>query len=139
MQTGIFFGIRVALAPPRTAASVRRLAGCGASYVEVMVGKLRARVARAADARGTWITFSLLLASTLLGGCNQSTTTGDAATQPTATAQPGSAAAQTQAPAAATQTAPESTQATSPGTQAAAPPPAAKSVDISWSAPTTNT
>jgi predicted small secreted protein len=125
MRREKYFGTRIALLPLRTVVPARRLAGCGASYVEVMVGKLRAQIARAASARGTWITCSLLLASTLLGGCNHATTSG-AGAQPTATAQPASV----------------STQTASPATQTSTPGPvvkAAKSVEVSWSAPTANT
>jgi hypothetical protein len=121
MRREKYFGTRIALLPLRTVVPARRLAGCGASYVEVMVGKLRAQIARAASARGTWITCSLLLASTLLGGCNHAATTSGAA------AQPGSAIAQT-APATQTQT-------PTPGPVVKA----AKSVEVSWSAPTANT
>lgn len=91
------------------------------------MGKLRARVARVADARGTWITCSLLLASSLLGGCNHAATTSGATAQSTATA---------------TQTTSVSAQSTSPATQTSPPGPAAKttsSVEVSWSAPTLNT
>lgn len=88
-----------------------------------MVGILRTRVGRAAAARGTWITCSLVLASTLLGGCNH-TGSGSAAAPPTATTQTGSVSTQ-----------PGSTQVStsSPATKAA------RSVEVSWSAPTTNT
>ena len=90
------------------------------------MGKLRARVARAAGTRGTWITCSLLLAGILLGGCNG--TSGSAA-QATAAAQPGGVAGAGGAAA----------QGASPGTQTSSPPPAGKSIQVSWSAPTTNT
>jgi hypothetical protein len=111
-----------------TVAPARRLAGCGAGYVEVMVGKLRARVARAAAARGTWISCSLLLVSTLLGACNQTSTTSAAGAQPTAIGHPGLPTGRTAA-----------SQAAPPSTQASSPLPAAKSVEVSWGAPTRNT
>jgi len=92
------------------------LAGCGAGYVEVMVGTLRTGVGRAVGARGTWITCALLLSTTLLGGCHQ-TDSSSAAAQPAATAQPAS-----------------------PGVSASTPQTkAARNVEVSWSAPTTNT
>ena len=93
-----------------------------------MVGILRTRVGRAAAARWTWITCSLVLASTLLGGCNH-TDSGSAAAQPTATTQTGSVSTQPGS------TQPGSTQVStsSPATKAA------RSVEVSWSAPTTNT
>lgn len=96
------------------------------------MGKLRTRVGRAAVAREAWITGSLLLAATLLGGCNHPDTTGSAAAQATATSQTP----------AATQPVSVSTQGTSPGTQTSTPGPvtkATRNVEVSWSAPIRNT
>lgn len=85
------------------------------------MGKLRARVGRATAARGTWITCSLVLASTLLGGCRHTGTASDAA-----------------AASAATQSA-ASSQTALPATQTSNAAPTDKSVEVTWSAPTANT
>jgi hypothetical protein len=116
--------------------SRRRLSGfiaCPAAapgYRRVNVGKLRAQLGRAIGARGLFVVCPVLLASTLLTGCNETSTTSTSAGA-TAMSGPG------------TQSLSLSTTptrlATPPPTAASTPAPANKSVDVTWTAPTANT
>lgn len=89
------------------------------------MGKLRAQPGRAGT-RGSWVVCSLVLASTLLTGCNETSATGAAA-----------AAAAASGPGA--QTLSLSTTPTRSLIPASTPAPTNKSVDVTWSAPTVNT
>lgn len=83
-----------------------------------MVGNLRAQLGRVAREKGSWVVCSLLLASTLLTGCNGSSST--SASDAAATGNTTGAVV---------------TQSTSTST----PTTAAKSIDVTWTAPTANT
>lgn len=89
------------------------------------MGKLRAQLGRA-GARGSWVVCSLVMASTLLTGCNETNATSAAA-----------AAAAASGPGA--QTLSLSTAPTRPLIPASTPAPTNRSVDVKWSAPTANT
>jgi hypothetical protein len=105
-----------------------------ARHQEATVEKLRAQSGRVIAARGSWTVCSLLLASALLAGCHNTSTTSTT----------GSAAAQAATNAAATvstssTTTSTTTSTTSTASTASTPAPTAKSADVSWTAPTTNT
>jgi Fibronectin type III domain len=87
------------------------------------VGKLRAQLDRVIGARGSWGVCSLLLASTLLSGCH-GTSAASSASDSAAAATSGASAEVAQ---------PLSSNATPPS------PSTYKSVDVTWTAPTTNT
>ena len=89
------------------------------------MGNLRAQLGRVMGARGSWVVCSLVLASPLLTGCNETSATG-AAPAATAASGPGS------------QSLSLSTVPTRASTSST-PAPSNKSVDVTWSAPTANT
>ena len=98
-----------------------------------MVGNLRAQLGGVIGARGSWIVCSLLLASGLLAGCNDPSTTSaaDAATGTTSA---------TDSISSSTTSSVASSSPTSTGSgSTSTPPPAAKSIDVTWTAPTVNT
>jgi hypothetical protein len=101
-----------------------------------MVGKLRAQLGRVIGAEG-WVVCSLLLASTLLTGCggtSASSTANSAANGVASQSIFGSTLARTALTSA-------STGSTGSAPSSATSPPAStdKSVDVTWTAPTTNT
>lgn len=101
-----------------------------------MVGNLRAQLGRVIGARGSWIVCSLLLASSLLAGCNDSSAT--SASDAAATNAPGAVA-----PDSISRTSTSTTTSSSPApaatTSTSTPAGTDKSVDITWTAPTANT
>jgi hypothetical protein len=93
-----------------------------------MVGKLRAQLGRVMGARGSWVVGSLLLASTLLTGCNGTSATSASDATASATSASDSISSTT------------TTAASTSAATASAPAATDKSsVDVTWSAPTTNT
>lgn len=88
------------------------------------MGKLRAPLDGVMGAKGSWVVCCLLLASTLLTGCNKTSATG-----------PSDAAATAAARAASTASAMPATS----NTALPAPVSTRKSVDVTWTAPTANT
>jgi hypothetical protein len=93
------------------------------------VGKLRAQLGHVTGTRGTWIVCSLLLASGLLAGCNDSSSTSASNAMPSASS------------GIITRVGSDSISTSSGSTSTSSSPPAAtdKSVDVTWTAPTANT
>lgn len=98
-----------------------------------MVGNLRAQLGGVIGARGSWIVCSLLLASGLLAGCNDPSTT--SASDPAASTTSATDSISSSTTSSVASSSPTSTGSTSTST----PPATAKSVDVTWTAPTVNT
>lgn len=90
-----------------------------------MVGNLRAQLGRVTRGKGLWVVCSLLLASTLLTGCNRTSASTASDASGTATG--------------ATSTATGSSTSSGTSTSTSTPAAAAKSIDVTWTAPTANT
>jgi hypothetical protein len=93
------------------------------------VEKSRVQFARAIETNGVRLACCLMLASALLAGCHGTSTSG-ATTSATSSAS---------AAASATGSASSSTTVSSASSQSTPPAPTSKSVDVTWTAPTTNT
>lgn len=93
------------------------------------MGKSRAQLGRMICGRAPWIVCSLLLASPLLTGCNETSANGASAAV---------AASGPMEQSISSNTAPTRTS-TPPSTATSQPASTDKSVDVTWSAPTTNT
>lgn len=102
-----------------------------------MVGKLRAQLGHVIGTRGSWIVCSLLLASGLLAGCND--TSGTSASNATPSASSGTTRVVADSISSGT-TSTGSSGTVSTGSTSSSPPAATdKSVDVTWTAPTANT
>lgn len=98
------------------------------------MGKLRAQLGHVIGVRGSWIVCSLLLASGLLAGCNDTSGTGASNATPSATGPMGGVIAESISRGT-TSTASSSSSASTGSTPVASD----KTVDVTWSAPTENT
>lgn len=102
------------------------------------MGNLRAQLGHKTGARGSWIVCALLLASSLLGGCNDTSGTSASSAAASATSAPGIVAPHSISRGTTSGT---TSTATSSGSTSTSSTPVTtdKSVDVTWSAPTANT
>lgn len=102
------------------------------------MGNLRAQLGHETGARGSWIVCALLLASSLLGGCNDTSGTSASSAAASATSAPGIVAPHSISRGTTSGT---TSTATSSGSTSTSSTPVTtdKSVDVTWSAPTANT
>jgi hypothetical protein len=99
-----------------------------------MVGNLRAELGRVVGASGSGIVCALLLASGLLAGCNDTSGTSASHATPSATSATTSVVADS-----ISGNTSSSSSASTGSTSGSSPVVSAKSIDVTWSAPTANT